>query len=81
MTNQTTRNRSFLQRIAWYLYPEYTGRPFRIEEVNSPRMKTAISKMEKTFLPELDRMTGNVKNKTKKGTQNESNRQFTKADD
>jgi hypothetical protein len=37
--------------------------------------------MEKTFLPELDRMTGNVKNKTKKGTQNESNRQFTKAGD
>lgn len=65
MTNQTTRNRSFLQRIAWYLYPEYTGKPFRIEEVHDPKIRTAIAKMEKVFLPELDRMTGNTKKKGK----------------
>jgi hypothetical protein len=70
MTNQTTVNRSFLQRIVWYLYPELTGKRFRVEEVNSPEMRAVISKIEKTFLPELDRMTGNTKGKGRKKKNN-----------
>ena len=67
MTQLTARNKSFLQRIIWYVYPEMTGKPFRLDDVHSPQMRAIVSKVEKTFLPELDRMTGNTKPKTKKG--------------
>jgi hypothetical protein len=65
VTNQTTVNRSFLQRIVWYLYPELTGKHFSIDDIHSPQMRAVIGKVEKTFLPELDRMTNNTKKKGK----------------
>jgi hypothetical protein len=70
MTNQTTVNRSFLQRIVWYLYPEMTGKHFSIDDIHSPQMRAVIGKVEKTFLPELDRMTNNTKKGKKNGTKN-----------
>ena len=72
MTQLTTRNRSFLQRVFWHLYPAITGRAFLLEDYEDPKVKILLRDMEKKFMPDLDRMTGNTK--TKKGKRNEQSK-------
>jgi hypothetical protein len=64
MTNQTTTNRSYLQRIFWHLYPAITGRAFRLEDYQDEKVKTLLRDFEKKFMPDLDRMTKNKKGKS-----------------
>ena len=54
----TTRLTSFLQRQVWFLYPELTGKAFRLEDIHDPKVQIVIKKFTKTFLPELQKMTG-----------------------
>lgn len=53
----TTRLTSFLHRQIWYLYPELTGKTFRLQDIHDPKMQIVVKKFVKTFLPELQRMT------------------------
>jgi hypothetical protein len=60
----TTKLTSFLHRQVWWLYPELTGRAFRLEDIHDPKVQTVVKKFVKTFLPELQRMANK---QTKKG--------------
>ena len=66
----TTRLTSFLQRQVWFLYPELTGKAFRLEDIHDPRVQIVIKKFTKTFLPELQKMTGTKRKPPKAGKAN-----------